>query len=122
MPDGLLKRFLNYPHPIRYYVYQRLKARYFPDPPAPYIQRIRAGQVERPHYGYCMYEAARLASVLGHRKVSAIEFGVASGNGLLNMEAHANAIEKEIADVTFEVYGFDLETGLPHSTDCRDAP
>jgi fermentation-respiration switch protein FrsA (DUF1100 family) len=77
--------------------------------------------VTRPHYGYCLYEAARLAVALGYPRISAIEFGVAGGNGLINIETHADAIEREL-HVTFDIYGFDLETGLPPSRDYRDLP
>lgn len=38
--------------------------------------------VERGHYAYCMMNAAILARSLGHSRISAIEFGVAGGNGL----------------------------------------
>src|SRR5262245_39718650 len=40
----------------------------------------------RPYYGHCMLQAARLARQLGYPTLSAIEFGVAGGNGLLHME------------------------------------
>jgi hypothetical protein len=119
--NGWVKRFLNYPHPIRYYLYKKVKAALKPVPEPSYWERICAGQVERPHYGYCIYEAGRLAKVLGHPRVSVIEFGVAGGNGLINIEAQTEAISRELG-VEFEIYGFDLETGLPPSDDYRDLP
>ena len=37
--------------------------------------------LERPNYAYCMLHAARLAQKLGLDRISALEFGVAGGNG-----------------------------------------
>ena len=50
----------------------------------PYEERLEHSLVRRPQYGYCLYNAARLAKKLGHNRVSAIEFGVAGGRGLLD--------------------------------------
>lgn len=84
-----------------------------------YESRLQRDAVPRPQYGFCMYSAAILARALGYSKVSIIEFGVASGKGVLNMEYHACEIEK-IYDIEFEIYGFDTSTGLPPSSDYRD--
>ncbi|MDP1671954.1 MAG: hypothetical protein Q8L65_02425, partial [Burkholderiales bacterium] len=45
-----------------------------------YSTRLELDAVQRPQYGFCMYNAAVLAKALGHRKISVIEFGVAGGN------------------------------------------
>jgi len=68
-----------------------------------------------------MYQAAVLARQLGIDRISAIEFGVAGGNGLITMEQHARAIYAETG-VEFEVYGFDAGSGLPETADRRDLP
>jgi hypothetical protein len=68
-----------------------------------------------------MLEAARLAKALGLSEISAIEFGVAGGNGLIEMEKIADIIERE-SGVKFHIFGFDLESGLPESSDYRDMP
>ena len=47
-----------------------------------YEQRLTIGAVDRPHYGYCVYNAAALAKKLGYRQISVLEFGVAGGVGL----------------------------------------
>ena len=91
------------------------------DDALPYDRKCRIGAVERPHYGYCMFHAGILAERLGHDSVSVCEFGVAGGNGLLNLEKHAAQIEKEL-DVTFEIYGFDTGEGLPEPQGYRDFP
>ena len=76
---------------------------------------------ERRHYKHCMLHAANLARKLGHRRISVIEFGVAGGNGLLAMEAHARAIQAQTG-VEIQLYGFDNGQGLPPPKDYRDLP
>jgi len=93
-----------------------------------YLQRLNRylpnyinGEGDRPHYGYCIQKAAQLASNLGHKKMSIIEFGVAGGAGLLSIEKNCELIKKYV-NIDFEVYGFDMETGLPEPVDYRDEP
>jgi len=93
--------------------YSKLSGRYLPD----YFN----GEGDRPHYGYCIQKAAQLASNLGHKKMSIIELGVAGGQGLLVIENNCKIISKHI-DIDFEIYGFDMETGLPKPVDYRDEP
>ena len=86
-----------------------------------YPKLIRLGAVDRPHYAYIVYQAADLARRLGLDRISALEFGVAGGRGLLNLEMHAARV-REITGVTVEVYGFDTGEGLPPPLDHRDLP
>jgi hypothetical protein len=86
-----------------------------------YEDRLKSCAVDRPHYGHCLYEAARLATRLDYPRVSAIEFGCGGGNGLLNAETHILELEK-IFPVKFELYGFDTGEGLPPPKDYRDFP
>lgn len=86
-----------------------------------YPQLIRWGAVERPHYAYIVYQAADLARRLGIERISAIEFGVAGGRGLLNLERHAARVSN-LTGVGIEVYGFDTGAGLPPPGDHRDLP
>jgi hypothetical protein len=86
-----------------------------------YEARLNLGILERPHYGYCIFNAAKLAHKLGLKKISIIEFGVAGGNGLVNIEYHVGEIEKLIP-VEIEIYGFDTGEGLPEPIDFRDLP
>jgi hypothetical protein len=83
--------------------------------------RYRHGLFDRPHYAYILFEGAKLAKKLGHNRVSAIEFGVAGGNGLLAMERLAKEIERQV-DIKYEIYGFDTGKGLPPPKDFRDLP
>jgi hypothetical protein len=87
----------------------------------PYPLRLAIDAVERPHYGYCVFHAAGLARQLGLSRISVIEFGVAGGNGLVNLEYHAVEAKRHL-NVDVEVYGFDSGVGLPEPIDYRDQP
>ena len=86
-----------------------------------YEFRVRNGAVTRPHYGYCLYYSAQLAKRLGYDRISAIEFGVAGGSGLVNLEYHAKNISRCVG-IDVELYGFDTGEGLPPPEDYRDLP
>ncbi len=75
----------------------------------------------RPQYVWGLLQGAALAKVLGLPRVSAIEFGVASGAGLLSMERIAEHCEQRIG-LQVEVFGFDTGTGYPKPADYRDMP
>jgi hypothetical protein len=77
--------------------------------------------VPRPQYAYCVYQGAQLAKRLGYERISVIEFGVAGGRGLLNLEFHAEQISR-LFGIKIEVYGFDTGEGLPTPSDYRDLP
>jgi len=79
------------------------------------------GLLDRPAYGYNLYYAALQAKALGLPSVSAIEFGVASGKGLLILETYAECISRMLG-VAIEAYGFDTGQGLPGLQDYRDIP
>lgn len=83
--------------------------------------RLKYDILERPHYAYCMTKAAILAKNLGLKKISALEFGVAGGNGVKAIESLSHEI-KRIYDVEFEIYGFDSGEGLPKPQGYRDMP
>jgi hypothetical protein len=84
-----------------------------------YEARLNLCAIDRPHYGYCILNAARLAHQLGQKKMSVLEFGVAGGNGLLNIEYHVAEVTK-IVPIEIEIYGFDTGEGLPEPIDYRD--
>ena len=68
--------------------------------------RIAVDGVERPNYGYALLYAAKQAKNLGIKTISAIEFGVAAGKGLIELEKMAEKI-KNITQVSIDVFGFD---------------
>jgi hypothetical protein len=86
-----------------------------------YQQRLSIEAVDRPNYGYCIFQAARLASLLNYPRISVIEFGCGGGNGLLNAEMHIKEV-MNIFSVDIALYGFDSGSGLPPPVDYRDMP
>lgn len=94
------------------------------------LQKLNVGSLQtrlafdafpRPWLAYGLWHAAKLASRLGQAEISAIEFGVANGNGLVELERMASRVEREFP-VKIQTYGFDLGTGLPQHRDYRDLP
>ncbi|MFL6238311.1 MAG: hypothetical protein ACJ735_02295 [Actinomycetes bacterium] len=75
----------------------------------------------RANYTWSLLHCARIARTLGLPRVSALEFGVAGGNGLVAMETAAAEVE-ELLGVGIDVYGFDTGGGIPTPRDQRDAP
>ena len=77
--------------------------------------------IERPHYAYCMLGAARLAARLGKDRISAVEFGVAGGNGLAFMCDFAKEVRRATG-VTVDCIGFDSGQGMPEPQGKEDLP
>ena len=75
----------------------------------------------RPQYLWPLLHAAHAAQALELPAISALEFGVAGGNGLLELE-QAAATATALSGVEVEITGFDSGTGMPASDDPRDAP
>ena len=91
---------------------------------APTSARLRAmwGAAPYPAYLVGTLAAADQALTQNIDAISVIEFGVATGRGLLTLEKHAAAVEKQTG-VRIEVYGFDTGSGLPKPLpDHRDHP
>lgn len=82
---------------------------------------LDTGAIERPHYAYCMLHAAELARSLGLTRISAIEFGVAGGNGIAFMANFARQVER-VTGVAVDVYGFDTGVGMPEPEGEKDLP
>jgi hypothetical protein len=83
--------------------------------------KVDYGILPYAHYAYGVFWAATLASRLGIPRISAIEFGVAGGQGLVALERNS----KEIAAATgvaIDVFGFDTGSGMPAPIDYRDLP
>lgn len=117
----LLKDVLSYPQPYRVAIFnglRRLRNKYSR---SHYYYRTVFNEVQRPDYGYCIYRAATMAKFLKYPRVSILEFGIAKGGGLLDIEFHIQNIKREI-DIEFNVFGFGLDEGLPAPEDYRDLP
>lgn len=84
-------------------------------------QKERWGCLNRPFYAYGMLRAADLALFEGKQQVTVCEFGVARGDGLLNMLELAEVIGPALG-LTFRVIGFDTGAGLPRIVGYKDHP
>ena len=83
--------------------------------------RTRLDIFERPNYAYGVQQGAVLAKGLGLPAISVLEFGVAGGRGLIELEKIAAEVSAAY-DIQVEVYGFDRGIGLPEVSDYRDLP
>jgi hypothetical protein len=77
--------------------------------------------VDRPAYAFCLYYGALTAKRLGYARISAIEFGVAGGNGIIALQEYASEITRELG-IEVEIFGLDSGAGLPQPRDFRDIP
>ena len=66
----------------------------------------------RQYTAFNLMDAANRAATLGIKRISAIEFGVATGAGLLNICENASAVTRTTG-VEIEVYGFDTGRAAP---------
>ncbi|MGA2863533.1 MAG: hypothetical protein ABSF95_03490 [Verrucomicrobiota bacterium] len=112
-----ISRLLLNPHPLRSLAIRSIRKLKL----GRWDERVRLGAVQRPHYAYCVWHAANLACRLGYDRMSLLEFGVAGGNGLVNLECHAAEASK-LLPIGIDVYGFDTGEGLPRPRDYRDLP
>ena len=109
-------RAATWPVPLRTLLLRKLLRRW---PLGSYSTRLGLSAVDRPAYGWCTYYAAKEARALGYKSMTVVEFGVAGGNGLVNLCQHKRDIQKELG-IEILVVGFDSGTGLPASQDSRD--
>ncbi len=116
MKNTLIELFLH-PRPVRAIVRRLLRLSEL----GSYELRLKVGAVDRAPYGYCVYNAAVLAKRLGYERISVLEFGVAGGNGLINLEHHARQTSEALS-MDIDIYGFDIGKGLPEPLDYRDLP
>jgi hypothetical protein len=88
--------------------------------PVSILTKDRWSAGDRPQYLAGLIYAADQAKQEGREAIAAIEFGVGDGYGLLALQDHAKAVERE-TKVRIAVYGFDSGCGLPSGTgDYRD--
>ncbi len=83
--------------------------------------RVKWDLVVRQHNAYAILKAADAARGLGLKKISLLEFGVATGAGLLNMAAIARRVQR-LTGVECRLHGFDTGKGMPPARDFRDHP
>jgi hypothetical protein len=84
--------------------------------------KTRWDAVDRPEYLFGVLAAADEAKWLGTGEICVIEFGVAGGAGLLELQDYGAAVEGETG-IKIWVFGFDTGEGLPDLCgDYRDHP
>src|SRR5579871_2953995 len=74
-----------------------------------------------PSYAVGLQIASRYATLAGVKSFSALEFGVAGGNGLVALSRYARQVSQQTG-LGIHVAGFDSGSGLPATGDLRDAP
>lgn len=77
--------------------------------------------VRYPPYALGLQTACKYARLTGAAGFTAIEFGVAGGNGLLELSKYAAELSRR-KGIKIKVVGFDAASGLPATPDRRDAP
>ena len=88
-----------------------------------FIKKIKYDLVPRQPYAFGLNEAFRKVKLqkLNIKKILILEFGVASGAGLFNLQFIANRLSK-IYNLDYEVIGFDTGKGMPPPIDYKDHP
>ncbi|HUA33211.1 MAG TPA: hypothetical protein VMA09_06375 [Candidatus Binataceae bacterium] len=83
--------------------------------------KINFDLIQRVHYAYGVLAAADQAIEQNLESITIVEFGVAAGEGLLNL----CELSQRVTDVTgigMQVVGFDSGSGMPAPSDYRDHP
>ena len=75
----------------------------------------------RPSYAYGLLRAADICRLLGKRRTTVVEFGVAAGSGLFAMVDIADQVTRATG-IEFRIVGFDSGQGLPRFEGCKDHP
>ena len=84
-------------------------------------KRVEYDCIPRQPYAYGILLAANHAKAHGLNRVTLVEFGVATGAGLLNICWIAAQVTRETG-VDFDIVGFDSGEGMPPPIDYRDHP
>jgi hypothetical protein len=86
-----------------------------------YRAKVAFDLMVRQQYAFPVLFAADEAKKLGLKRIQVLEFGVATGAGLLNLCDCAARTEAETG-IAIEVVGFDTGSGMPPAIDFRDMP
>jgi len=84
---------------------------------------IREGRLDlgKAQYSLCLLHGVYQAILSGYQKISAVEFGVAEGHGLLDL-CRAAEFFSAASGIDIEVYGLDSFQGLPKPIQHFDHP
>src|SRR5688572_23884835 len=102
-----LSKLGSYPYPLRLALFQKIKS------------TLRG--FSREHYFLCVQRAVEEGLALGRDRLTVIEFGVAGGRGLIELENICRHMEGRYP-VKFDVFGFDTGAGLPKPESYKDTP
>ena len=83
--------------------------------------KIAFDLVLRQYHAYALLEAADLAKSHNKNEVTVIEFGVANGAGLYNIQKISKRITK-VTGIQFKIFGFDTGAGMPPPVSYKDHP
>ncbi len=83
--------------------------------------KVEFDLVVRQQHAFALLRAADYAVQNGIETITALEFGVANGAGLLNVSAIARSVSRATG-VNFHIVGFDSGAGMPEPRDYRDHP
>lgn len=83
--------------------------------------KVALDLVVRQQHAFCLLAAADQAKELGVNRITALEFGVANGAGLVNICTIAKRVTAATG-VEFDIAGFDTGKGMPPPRDYRDHP
>jgi hypothetical protein len=86
-----------------------------------YRMKVDFDLAVRQQYAFPLLYAAETAKRYGIPRVTALEFGVANGAGLMNMCRLAERTRRAVG-VDFRIIGFDTGVGMPPAIDYRDLP
>jgi hypothetical protein len=84
-------------------------------------ERVAYACFDKPDYAFGLLTAADIAVYFGVQKITAIEFGVGEGAGLLALAELAHSITSTTG-VEIKLVGFDRFVGLPEPSSWRDHP
>jgi len=75
----------------------------------------------RPQHAFSLFKVAEIAANEGKNRATIIEFGVANGAGLYNIQNIAEKVTKHTG-IKFDIYGFDTGEGMPPPSSFKDHP
>lgn len=86
-----------------------------------YRTKILFDLVLRQNHAFSLLHATDFAVSNGIKKMTVIEFGVATGGGLMNICKICKKLSL-LYDIQFQIVGFDTGEGMPEPIDYRDHP
>jgi hypothetical protein len=82
---------------------------------------VDKGDLPYSYYAKGLMSAGQNAKTHGYNRISAIEFGVAGGRGLIHLGIYAREVQK-LYGIQIDVYGFDTGEGMLEPSGYADAP